>query len=110
MGNTAGIDLQENSGGSSGGGGSVNGSANAYGSMRVGAAKLQGDWRAHAGRSLVGELGREIIVDPNTGRWYTVGDIGPGYIILKSSTSGSSKRFKITVDDSGALNVAEVTT
>ena len=36
--------------------------------------------------------------------------IGPGYIILKSSTSGSSKRFKITVDDSGALNVAEVTT
>lgn len=36
--------------------------------------------------------------------------IGPGYIILMSSTSGSTKRFKITVDDSGALNVAEVTT
>lgn len=49
----------------------VNGSANASGS-----AKLNGDWRAKAGRSLVGELGREIIVDPNTGRWYTVGDNG----------------------------------
>lgn len=80
MGNTAGIDLQENSGGSSGGGGRDNGSANAYGSMRVGAAKLQGDWRAHAGRSLVGELGREIIVDPNTGRWYTVGDKGAEFV------------------------------
>lgn len=41
----------------SGGRGRVNGSANAYGSARVGSAKLQGDWRAHAGRSLVGELG-----------------------------------------------------
>ena len=59
----------------SGGGGRVNGSANASGS-----AKLQGDWRAHAGRSLVGELGREIIVDPNTGRWYTVGDKGAEFV------------------------------
>ncbi len=60
---------------SSGGGGRVNGSANASGSAR-----LQGDWRAHAGRSLVGELGREIIVDPNTGRWYTVGDKGAEFV------------------------------
>lgn len=59
----------------SGGGGRVNGSANASGSAR-----LQGDWRAHAGRSLVGELGREIIVDPNTGRWYTVGDKGAEFV------------------------------
>ena len=63
-----------------GGGHFVNGSANAYGSVRVGTAKLQGDWRAHAGRSLVGELGREIIVDPNTGRWYTVGDKGAEFV------------------------------
>lgn len=59
----------------SSGGGRVNGSANASGSAR-----LQGDWRAHAGRSLVGELGREIIVDPNTGRWYTVGDNGAEFV------------------------------
>lgn len=35
--------------------------------------------------------------------------IGPRYIILMSSTSGSSKKFKITVDDSGALTATEVT-
>ena len=40
---------------------------------------------------------------------------GPSYgistteIILKSSTSGSTKRFKITVDDSGTLKATEVT-
>ena len=62
-----------NPGGS--GGSRANGSANAYGSAR-----LRGDWRAHAGRALVGELGREIIVDPNTGRWYTVGDQGAEFV------------------------------
>lgn len=53
----------------------VNGSANASGS-----AKLNGDWKAKAGRSLVGELGREIIVDADTGRWYTVGDNGAEFV------------------------------
>lgn len=57
------------------GDGEVNGSANASGS-----AHLRGDWRARGGRSLVGELGREIIVDPNTGRWYTVGDNGAEFV------------------------------
>ena len=80
MGSATGTNSQENSGKSSGGGGRVNGSANAYGSMRVGAAKLQGDWRAHAGRSLVGELGQEIIVNGDTGRWYTVGDNGAEFV------------------------------
>lgn len=59
---------------------SVSGSANAYGSARTGAANASGDWRAHAGRSLVGELGKEIIVNPNTGRWYTVGDDGAEFV------------------------------
>ena len=31
-------------------------------------------------------------------------------VILPSSTSGSSKKFKITVDDSGAISATEVTT
>lgn len=57
------------------GNGNLHGSANAYGSAR-----LRGDWRARGGRSLVGELGREIIVDPNTGRWYTVGDNGAEFV------------------------------
>ena len=34
---------------------------------------------------------------------------GDKEIILKSSTSGSTKKFKITVDDSGALTATEVT-
>lgn len=30
-------------------------------------------------------------------------------MIVKSSTSGSSKRFKITVDDSGVITATEIT-
>ena len=56
----------------SGGGHSLNGTAHAYGT-----AKASGDWgTAPGGKTLVGELGREIVVDPHTGRWYTVGDNG----------------------------------
>lgn len=53
------------------GGASVNGTAHASGT-----ANLSGDWSTKGGRALVGELGSEIVVDPNTGRWYTVGDQG----------------------------------
>lgn len=43
----------------------------------VGTAKAGGDWgTAVGGTTLVGELGQEIVVDPHTGRWYTVGDKG----------------------------------
>ena len=42
-----------------------------------GTANMSGDWgTAHGGTTLVGELGREIVVDPRSGRWYTVGDNG----------------------------------
>lgn len=50
----------------------VNGTAHAGGTARAG-----GDWgTAPGGKTLVGELGREIVVDPRTGQWYTVGDNG----------------------------------
>lgn len=50
----------------------VNGNAHAYGT-----ALANGVWGAkQGGMSLVGELGPEIIVDPQTGRWHTVGDNG----------------------------------
>jgi len=46
---------------------------------------------APGGRTLVGELGEEIIVDPNTNTWYTVGehgamftDVPPGAIIFNA--------------------------
>ena len=56
----------------------------------------------------------EITWDGNIG---TLKTIDPKYIpselnevILPSSTSGSSKRFKITVDDSGTISATEITT
>lgn len=58
------------------GGSSVNGTAHAGGTARA-----SGDWgTAPGGRTLVGELGREIVVDPHTGRWYTVGDVGAEFV------------------------------
>ena len=39
----------------------------------------------------------------------TIFQNGDDSMILKSSTSGSTKKFKITVDDSGALTTTEVT-
>ena len=51
---------------------SVNGTAHAGGTAYAG-----GNWgTAPGGKTLVGELGQEIVVDPHTGRWYTVGDNG----------------------------------
>ena len=42
-----------------------------------GTAHAGGTWGAKTGgTTLVGELGREIVVDPNTGKWHTVGDNG----------------------------------
>ena len=41
--------------------------------------------------------------------WFK-GTVEGNALILKSSTSGSTKRFKITVNDSGAISATEVTT
>lgn len=54
----------------------ANGTAHASGTARVG-----GDWgTATGGRTLVGELGTEIVVNPHTGKWYTVGDRGAEFV------------------------------
>lgn len=39
-----------------------------------------------------------------------VGNVLNGNIVIPSSTSGSTKKFKISVDDSGTITAAEVTT
>ena len=39
-----------------------------------------------------------------------VGDVLNGVFIIPSSTSGSQKKFKITVDDAGIITATEVTT
>lgn len=54
----------------------LNGTAHA-----AGTAMASGDWgTAPGGETLTGELGREIVVDPHTGRWYTVGDNGAEFV------------------------------
>lgn len=55
---------------STGGTHRLNGSANAGGNWGV----------KQGGATLTGELGREIVVDPHTGRWYTVGDNGAEFV------------------------------
>lgn len=69
----------------SGGGNSVNGTAHASGTAHyphlVGHANAKGNWGAKtSGTTLVGELGREIVVDPSSGTWHTVGDNGAEFI------------------------------
>ena len=39
-----------------------------------------------------------------------VGNVLNGNIVIPSSTSGSAKKFKISVDDSGTITATEVTT
>lgn len=41
-----------------------------------GTAHANGNWGFEGGEALVGELGQEIVVDPKTSSWYTVGDHG----------------------------------
>lgn len=69
----------------SGGGNSVNGTAHANGTAHyphlVGHANAKGNWGTKtSGTTLVGELGREIVVDPSSGTWHTVGDNGAEFI------------------------------
>lgn len=58
----------------------VNGTAHAHGT-----AHKSGDWGLPQSEhdSLVGELGPELVVDPQSGRYYTVGDNGAEFVDLK---------------------------
>lgn len=59
-----------------GGGVGVNGTAHVSGTALAG-----GNWgKAVGGKTLVGELGREIVVNPHTGTWQTVGDTGAEFV------------------------------
>lgn len=58
--------------------GKITGQNDASGNANAG-----GTWgRGAGGKTLVGELGREIVVDPATNRWYTVGDNGAQFVNL----------------------------
>lgn len=70
------------SGGSKGGKKGDGGGNSAYGTAHAsGTAMASGNWgTASGGETLIGELGPEIVVNPYSGRWYTVGDSGAEFV------------------------------
>lgn len=61
----------------------LEGSGRALGTAINGFAYANGKWGISKGqKALVGELGRELVVDPYTGRWHTVGDLGAELVDL----------------------------
>lgn len=65
--------------------GGSSGSTEAYGSARAsGSAHIRGNWGIKSAEkdALVGELGTELVVDPNTGTYHTVGDNGAEFVNL----------------------------
>lgn len=75
----------------SGGTHRVNGTAHAAGTAHynhlVGHAYAEGNWGTKTGgTTLVGELGREIVVDPGSGSWHTVGDNGAEFVNIPAGS------------------------
>lgn len=69
----------------------VNGTAHAAGTAHynhlVGHAYADGNWGTKTGgTTLVGELGREIVVDPGSGTWHTVGDNGAEFVDIPAGS------------------------
>lgn len=60
--------------------------------------------------SMVWQNGRFLVVNNNgVPEWVPFKDTTIDYAVIKSSTSGSSKKFKLTVDDSGTISATEIT-
>ena len=79
------------------GGNSANGTAHASGTAHAagsaqynhlsGHAQASGNWATKTGgTTLVGELGREIVVNPVTGTWNTVGDNGAEFVNIPAGS------------------------
>ena len=73
------------------GSGGANGTAHASGTAHynhlVGHAYANGNWGTKTGgTTLVGELGREIVVDPGSGTWHTVGDNGAEFVNIPAGS------------------------
>lgn len=62
--------------------GKSNSSSTKNSANRNGTSKAAGGYIEVSGKTLVGELGREMYVNPNTGKWYTVGDHGAEFVYL----------------------------
>ena len=60
--------------------------------------------------SMAWQHGRFLVVNENgVPVWFSFKDTTIDYAVIKSSTSGSSKKFKLTVDDSGTISATEIT-
>lgn len=60
--------------------------------------------------SMVWQNGYFLVVNSNgVPAWVPFKDTTIDYAVIKSSTSGSSKKFKLTVDDSGTISATEIT-
>ena len=79
------------------GGNSANGTAHARGTAHAagsaqynhlsGHAQASGNWATKTGgTTLVGELGREIVVNPATGTWNTIGDNGAEFVNIPAGS------------------------
>lgn len=79
------------------GAGGANGTAHASGTAHAagsaqynhlsGHAQASGNWATKTGgTTLVGELGREIVVDPGSGTWHTVGDNGAEFVNIPAGS------------------------
>ena len=81
-----------------------------YGELQGRQVRITNDNNVAAVLSVEGESGSETL-NVTAGRISIGGIYGMSTteMILKSSTSGSTKRFKITVDDSGTISATEVT-
>lgn len=74
------IDADVNTNETSGGG--IIGNIGSFVSGLFGRSAASGTDSSDGGETLVGELGREIVVDPNENKWYTVGDNGAEFVKL----------------------------
>ena len=60
-----------------------------------------------AGNGTFDNRSNAYTLDWNGNGWYA-GDVEASAIVLRSSTPGSTKKFRITIDDSGVLTASEV--
>lgn len=74
-------------------------------SQANGTANANGNWgNKHAGKTLVGEMGTEIVVVPSSGKWYTVGDRGAEFVDLPHGAIVFNHKQSKSLLENGSIN------
>lgn len=74
-------------------------------SQANGTANANGNWgNKHAGKTLVGEVGTEIVVVPSSGKWYTVGDRGAEFVDLPRGAIVFNHKQSKSLLENGTIN------